>query len=69
VQNLNRGQTPETPAVGTPHPDSFNLEKIMILQSPLDPKIPIDSLRGLADDGKLTVFAMPTNSSNVYSSV
>jgi hypothetical protein len=24
----------------------------MILQSPLDPKIPIDSLHGMADDGK-----------------
>ncbi|KAH5383217.1 hypothetical protein HBI38_228920 [Parastagonospora nodorum] len=44
MQNLNRGPTPETPAVGTPHPESSNLEKIMILQSPLDPKIPIDSL-------------------------
>lgn len=24
----------------------------MILQSPLDPKIPIDSLHGMPDDGK-----------------
>jgi hypothetical protein len=69
VQNLNRGQTPETPAVGTPHPDSFNLEKIMILQSPLDPKIPIDSLRGLADDGKPTILGTLTDYSNVYSLV
>jgi hypothetical protein len=56
VQNLNRGPTPETPAVSTPHPDSFNLEKIMILQSPLDPKIPIDSLHGMPDDGKRSVY-------------
>lgn len=55
VQNLNRGPTPETPAVSTPHPDSFNLEKIMILQSPLDPKIPIDSLHGMPDDGEWTM--------------
>jgi len=47
VQNLNRGPPPETPLVSTPHPDSFNFEKIMILQSPLDPKIPIDSLQGM----------------------
>ncbi|KAH8711892.1 hypothetical protein GQ44DRAFT_689821 [Phaeosphaeriaceae sp. PMI808] len=56
MQNLNRGPTPETPAVGTPHPDSFNLEKILILQSPLDPKIPIDSLQGMHDDGAILVL-------------
>jgi hypothetical protein len=65
VENMNRGPTPETPAVGTPHPDSFNLEKIMILQSPLDPKIPIDSLRGLADDGKSTVLGTLANCPDV----
>lgn len=53
VQNLDRGPTPETPRVSTPHPDIFNSEKIMILQSPLDPKIPIDSLEGMPDNGKL----------------
>ncbi|KAF2027120.1 hypothetical protein EK21DRAFT_115122 [Setomelanomma holmii] len=56
MQNLNRGPTPETPAVGTPHPDSFNLEKIMILQSPVDPKIPIESLQGMPDDGAILVL-------------
>jgi hypothetical protein len=52
VQNLDCGQIPETPAYGTPHPDSVNFEKIMVLQSPLDPEIPIDSVREVADDGK-----------------
>ncbi|KAH7070148.1 hypothetical protein FB567DRAFT_573641 [Paraphoma chrysanthemicola] len=56
MQNLNRRPTPETPAIGTPHPDSFNLEKIMILQSPLDPKIPIGSLQGMPDDGAILVL-------------
>lgn len=56
MHNLNRRPTPETPAVGTPHPDSFNLEKIMILQSPLDPKIPIGSLQGMPDDGAILVL-------------
>ena len=41
-----RNPTPETPGGLTPHPDAKveGLEKIMILQSPLDPRIPIDSL-------------------------
>jgi hypothetical protein len=52
VQSLDCGQTPETPAYGTPHPDSVKSENIMILQSPLDPEIPIDSVREVADDGK-----------------
>ncbi|KAF1850352.1 uncharacterized protein K460DRAFT_272527 [Cucurbitaria berberidis CBS 394.84] len=57
MQNLNRGPTPETPGVhtGTPHPDKIDSgEKIMILQSPLDPRIPITSLRGIMpDDGTI----------------
>jgi hypothetical protein len=56
VHHLNRGPTPETPAVSTPHPDSFNLEKIMILQSPLDPKILIGSLQGMPDNGAILVL-------------
>jgi hypothetical protein len=32
------------------------MEKIMILQSPLDPKIPIDSLQGMPDDGAILVL-------------
>lgn len=56
MQNLNRGTTPETPGVHTPHPDMVNLEKIMILQSPLDPRIPIDSLQGMPDDGTILIL-------------
>jgi hypothetical protein len=32
------------------------MEKIMIFQSPLDPKIPIDSLQGMPDDGAILVL-------------
>lgn len=58
MQNLNRGPTPETPGVhtGTPHPDNLLGEKIMILQSPLDPRIPIDSLQGMPDDGTILIL-------------
>ncbi|KAF1941695.1 hypothetical protein EJ02DRAFT_193200 [Clathrospora elynae] len=59
MQNLNRGPTPETPGIHTtsPHPDKVNQgEKIMILRSPLDPRIPIDSLGGLPDDGTILVL-------------
>ncbi|RII12944.1 hypothetical protein CUC08_Gglean005062 [Alternaria sp. MG1] len=59
MANLNRGPTPETPGIHTtsPHPDKFNQgEKIMILRSPLDPRIPIDSLGGLPDDGTILVL-------------
>ncbi|CAO2658311.1 Nn.00g060340.m01.CDS01 [Neocucurbitaria sp. VM-36] len=59
MQNLNRGPTPETPGVhtATPHPDKANIgEKIMILQSPLDPRIPINSLEGMPDDGTILIL-------------
>jgi len=59
VQNLQRGPTPETPGVhtGTPHPDRVSLgETITILRSPLDPRIPIDSLQGMPDDGTILVL-------------
>lgn len=59
VQNLNRGPTPETPGVhtSTPHPDNSTLgEKIMILRSPLDPRIPISSLESMPDDGTILIL-------------
>lgn len=58
MQNLNRGPTPETPGVhtSTPHPDNPLGEKIMILQSPLDPRIPINSLAGMPDDGTILIL-------------
>ncbi|RMZ73740.1 hypothetical protein GMOD_00009508 [Pyrenophora seminiperda CCB06] len=59
MSNLNRGLTPKTPGIHTtsPHPDKFNQgEKIIILRSPLDPRIPIDSLGGLPDDGTILVL-------------
>ncbi|KAF2847502.1 hypothetical protein T440DRAFT_491936 [Plenodomus tracheiphilus IPT5] len=62
MQNLNRGPTPETPGIhtgntGTPHPDSgHGGEKIMILRSPLDPRIPIDALQGMPDDGTIVIL-------------
>ena len=55
VTSLNQGPTPETPGVTTPHPD-MGAEKIMILQSPMDPRIPIDSLRGMPDDGAIVIL-------------
>ncbi|OAL52599.1 hypothetical protein IQ07DRAFT_505038 [Pyrenochaeta sp. DS3sAY3a] len=59
MENLNRGPTPETPGIhtGTPHPDKAELgESIMILQSPLDPKIPMESLQGMPDDGTILIL-------------
>ncbi|KAF1829402.1 hypothetical protein BDW02DRAFT_642881 [Decorospora gaudefroyi] len=59
MQNLQRGPTPETPGVhtGTPHPDRVSIgETITILRSPLDPRIPIDSLGGMPDDGTILVL-------------
>lgn len=52
MQNLDHGPIPETPVPSTPHPGTFDLEKIMILQSPLDPRIPIDSLQETPDSGQ-----------------
>ncbi|CAI6331829.1 unnamed protein product [Periconia digitata] len=56
MSNLDRGPTPETPGATTPLPDKANSEKIMILQSPLDPRIPIDSLQGMPDDGTILIL-------------
>lgn len=59
VSNLNRGPTPETPGIHTtsPHPNAKKQgERIMILRSPLDPRIPINSLDGLPDDGTILVL-------------
>ncbi|EMD64562.1 hypothetical protein COCSADRAFT_90251 [Bipolaris sorokiniana ND90Pr] len=59
MANLNRRPTPETPGIHTPspHPNNKNQgEKIMILRSPLDPRIPINSLDGLPDDGTILVL-------------
>ncbi len=59
MQNLNRGPTPETPGIHTGSSQSgvssFG-EKIVILRSPLDPKIPIESLQGLPDDGTILIL-------------
>lgn len=59
VHNLNRGPTPETPGIHTGSSQSGTStwgEKIVILRSPLDPKIPIESLQGLPDDGTILIL-------------
>ena len=55
MSNLDRGPTPETPGRTTPHPDQQG-EKILVLQSPLDPRIPIDSLQNMPDDGTILIL-------------
>lgn len=43
--------------MGTPHPDAREpLARIIILRPPLDPRIPIDSLHGMDDDGTVIVL-------------
>ncbi|CBX98999.1 hypothetical protein IAQ61_001276 [Plenodomus lingam] len=62
MQTLNRGPTPEMPGIHTGNPPKprrdagVNKEKIMILRSPLDPRIPIDSLLNMPDDGTILVL-------------
>ncbi|KAK1912018.1 hypothetical protein P3342_012501 [Pyrenophora teres f. teres] len=59
MSNLNRGPTPETPGIHTMSPppnDHDRKDKIRILRSPLDPRIPISSLAGLPDDGTILVL-------------
>ncbi|KAF2744741.1 hypothetical protein M011DRAFT_496021 [Sporormia fimetaria CBS 119925] len=52
--NLTRNPIPATPGGGdTPCP---GLEKIMIFMSPLDPRVPIESLQGMSDDGTILVL-------------
>ena len=40
----------------SPYPDKFNSERIMILQSPLSPRIPITSLHNMPDDGTILIL-------------
>ncbi|KAF1966521.1 hypothetical protein BU23DRAFT_544186 [Bimuria novae-zelandiae CBS 107.79] len=54
--NLNRGPTPETPGGLSPYPDKLNSERIMVLQSPLSPRIPITSLHNMPDDGTILIL-------------
>lgn len=56
VSNLNRGPTPETPGSTTPYPDNSESEKITIVQSPLDPRISINSLQNMPDDGTILIL-------------
>ncbi|KAF1359343.1 hypothetical protein EJ07DRAFT_166325 [Lizonia empirigonia] len=51
-----RRPTPETPRSATPHPDAEQFEKIMVLQSPLSPRIPMSSIQSLPDDGTIRVL-------------
>ncbi|KAL5395216.1 hypothetical protein PMIN04_012927 [Paraphaeosphaeria minitans] len=54
--NLNREPIPETPGGISPHPMQSGVEKIMILQSPLSPRIPITSLHNMPDDGTILIL-------------
>ncbi|UPX20562.1 uncharacterized protein EKO05_0010790 [Ascochyta rabiei] len=51
-----RRPTPETPGSGTVYPDAEQFEKIMVLQSPLSPRIPMASIQNLPDDGSIRVL-------------
>ena len=51
-----RRPTPETPRSATPYPDAENFEKILVLQSPLSPRIPMSSLKSMPDDGSIRVL-------------
>lgn len=51
-----RRPTPETPRSVTPYPDTENFEKILVLQSPLSPRIPMSSLQSMPDDGSILVL-------------
>lgn len=51
-----RRPTPETPGSTTPYPDAEQFEKIMVLQSPLSPRIPMSSIQNLPDDGSIRVL-------------
>ena len=53
----NRRPTPETPREATPYPGAAEqFEKILVLQSPLSPRIPISSLESMPDDGSIRVL-------------
>jgi hypothetical protein len=57
VSNMkNRRPTPETPKSVTQYPDAEQFEKIMVLQSPLSPRIPMSSLQKMPDDGSIRVL-------------
>lgn len=51
-----RRPTPDTPREGTPYPDSAQFEKILVLQSPLSPRIPMSSLQTMPDDGSIKIL-------------
>ena len=48
--------TTETPRLGTPYPDEEQLQKIVVLQSPLSPRIPTSSLQDMPGDGSILVL-------------
>ncbi|KAF2123545.1 hypothetical protein P153DRAFT_426952 [Dothidotthia symphoricarpi CBS 119687] len=54
--NMKHRPTPEVPGNTTPHPSRTRSQDIMILQSPLDPRIPIGSLNGIPDDGSILIL-------------
>ncbi|KAF2787452.1 hypothetical protein K505DRAFT_421768 [Melanomma pulvis-pyrius CBS 109.77] len=56
MSSIERGATPVTPAGSTSHPDKAGSERIMIFQSPLDPRIPIQSLTRMPNDGTILVL-------------
>lgn len=60
MASMARNPTPEILSghVATPHPDHYEApsEKITIPRLPLDPRIPIDSLQGMADDRTVLVL-------------
>lgn len=51
-----RRLTPETPRLGTPYPDEEQFQKILVLQSPLSPRIPSTSLQNMPGDGSIMVL-------------
>ncbi|KAF2175897.1 hypothetical protein K469DRAFT_609184 [Zopfia rhizophila CBS 207.26] len=57
MSNLARRPASEIPGVTSPTPTAEEpSEKIIILRSPLDPRIPINSLQNMPDDGTILVL-------------
>lgn len=56
VSNVDCRPTPVTPGSTTPYPEQNGFEKITILQSPLDPRIPVDALKSIPDDGTILIL-------------
>lgn len=55
--NLNKHHSPlVSPKANASYPDVEYFEKIMVLQSPLSPRVPISALQGMPDNGSIIVL-------------